>query len=276
MRLRLVLLGEAPHLAAVDGEEALVEVLEARAGELLFDPGHEVEDRGIARAGDVDRAPGQASAEPLVERPLGAGGDQRVVEQVVGQRVEQAVGEEPGTQLHRAVEQHLQAVADENVAQGLPQAVRGQLRVARARLASEGERGGVEVVGEEEPPVAGGPSEPGGAEVLESLANGRLPGFLLASVLRNPIDLGGEHVDQACRRPGVDQVRPETRLGPEARELGRGRRPQPGVAVAEGGDAVPQAGSGGQGPERLRDERCTHTPRYAGTRATVPGEKSPG
>jgi hypothetical protein len=63
------------------------------------------------------------AAEGVVELALAGGRQFRRIEHVVGHRVQHAVGEQPRRQRNRASEQHLQAVADPDVAQRLPEVV---------------------------------------------------------------------------------------------------------------------------------------------------------
>jgi hypothetical protein len=254
----------------VDGEQALVDVGERAARELPLDAPHELEDGGLALTLRPDGLAREAPPEALAEGPLGAAVLGRVVEEVVGERVEHAVGKEAGSHADRETEPHLQAVADPDVAEGLPKVLEAKVRGESPRLASEGPRGGEELVREEETAVAGGPEEPLFAEGLQALADRRAPCLPLALGLRQPLRLGGQRVDEAERGPLVRQVAEPPHGRPEVGQGGRGPGPQPDVLVTQGGHATPQRTLYEPGRNRGGRRGCPHAGRYAPADRVVP------
>src|SRR5690606_34276054 len=114
-------LREAAALVLVDGEQPRIDRREHLARE---DGIHALnETLGLqlplvsARQHIASR---EARAETLVETPLARAGDERIVQEVVRDRVEHAVGEQRGAKRYGTIEQHLQAVTDPDVAKRLP------------------------------------------------------------------------------------------------------------------------------------------------------------
>ena len=205
--------------------------------------------------------------------PLGSAVEAGIVEEVVGQRVQHAVGEEAWAEGDGPVEKQLKRVADPHVAEGLPQAIQAEAGVERAGLPREGDRGFEEVIPAEEAAVAVRPSQPRGTERLKALADGLAPNATLAFALGDSLDLGGERVDQPGGRVLVAEMEPEAGGGAQNGKLGRRRHPQPFVRVAQGVDAIGEARFLGCDEESRGDDACFHAGGYAGGRGAVPSER---
>ena len=239
----------------------------------------------LARAERRHPEAGQAPAEPLVELPLPRAFEPGIVEEVVGQRVQQAVREEARVDGDGPVEQQLKRVADPHVAQGLPQALHRQAGVERPGLPGEGDRGLEEGVPAEEAAVAVRPPQSRGTERLQPLADTLAPGAALALAFRSSLDLDGELVDQPSGCALVAETKPEAGAGPEGGELGRCRGPQPFVLLPQRVNALGEAGFLERDEEAARRRRMLPrrgirrkegrgSPRAAGRQSSAGGARS--
>ena len=195
-----------------------------------------------------------------IEGALAGARDGGIVEPVVRERIQHAVREEAVPQLDAPVEQHLDAVPDPDVAQGLAQLLQGQARIEGLRLPRERDGGLEEGVPEQQPAVAVGPAEPLLAEGLQARAQLLAPGEARRLVLGDALESGGELVDQAGRRPGIRELAQEPDACADLGQLGRRRRPERELLVTPGCGSrrrvmrLDQRSQGGGHHPRLRAE----------------------
>ncbi len=235
----------------MDREQALEDPGECAPRELTFDPGHETEDGGLALVVRERREASESAAEALIEGALARARDRGIVEPVVSERIQHAVREEAVPQLDSLVEQHLDAVPDPDVAQGLTELLEGEARIEGLRLPGERDRGLEEGVPEQQPPVAVRPSEPLLAEGLQALAKLLAPGVPPRLVVGDALEPGAELVDQPGCRTAVRELTEEPDACADLGQLGRRRRPERELLVAQLGGS-PSPGDAARAAERQR------------------------